>query len=341
MRGAAAVAAALLAGALRLGAQATPTILVVGPPGNPIADGIATFAITASNFDAADFPLRLELQISTNPTFDGPLFADTIVNGPSASITIPRLLPANAQLFWRAFALTARAGSVPSVITGPRTTPSSHLRLVFPNNAAGQSLNTRTPRFVWSASRVPPAFGGWDFEIRVEETATGRIQLTNITTDTTFTTPQPLESNKSYRWRVTARLQATGDQFTVASLGTFVVLSNDAPLTTVLYDPFPSPFPSQTVTRACVWFDLSTPATVNISVIDLRGLSVRTIFSGSSPLPAGRYGRPQAGVPSGCDDLYSWDGTDSRNRRVQPGAYMIVLRAGAHVFRKRVVFLPR
>ena len=339
MRGVAALLAALLAGGAPLGAQTA--VVVTGPQGNPIADGVATFTVAATNFLPEDLPMRLQLQVSTNPAFAGALFADTTVDGPVATITIPRLLPAASQIFWRAFALTARAGSIPSAITGPRTTPLAHLRLVSPNNAAGQSLNTRRPQFVWRSTRVPTEVGSWQYEVRIEETATGRIAFTNNTTDTTFTPPDDLESNKSYRWRVTARLLSTGDEVTVVSLGTFVVLSNDAPLTTVMYDPFPSPFPNAAVSNACIWFDLSDDARITLSVIDLRGLRVKTIFSSTTAFPKGRHGRPQAGVPSGCDDRFSWDGTDSRNRVVQPGAYIVVLQAGSRVFRKRVVFQPR
>lgn len=341
MRGVAAIVAALLAGAACLGAQTTPLLVVTGPAGNPIVEGIATFTISALNFAQEDFPLRLQLQVSTNPAFEGPLFADTTVNGPIATITVPRLLPASTQLFWRAFALTARAGSIPSALTGPRTTPLAHVRLVSPNNAAGQSLNTRRPRFVWSASRIPPEFGEWEFEIRVEETATGRILFTNNTTDTTFTPVIDLESNTSYRWRVTSLLRRTGDTFSVVSLGTFVVLSDNAPLTTVMFDAFPSPFPDKGVNRACIWFDISVPAPMTLSVIDLRGLTVKTIFSSSTAFPSGRYGRPQAGVPSGCDDRFSWDGTDNRNRMAPPGAYIILLRVGSERFITRVVFMGR
>jgi hypothetical protein len=68
---------------------------------------------------------------------------------------------------------------------------------------------------------------------------------------------------------------------------------------------------------------------------------VKTVFASTAAFPKGRWGRPQVGVPSGCDDRFSWDGTDDRNRIVPPGAYMVLLTAGSRVFRKKVVFQGR
>jgi hypothetical protein len=326
-------------------AQTLPSVQVAGPLGNPLVDGIGTFTVSTANFSAADLPLRLQLQVSTNPGFDGPLFADTIVNGTSATIVIPRLLPASGQLYWRAFALTARAGSVPSEISGPRAAP-THLRLISPNNPAGQSVNTLRPTFTWSTSRIPAPFGAWEHEFRIEETATGLVRFVGQTTDTTLTLPPlQLESNASYRWSVTSRLRRMGDSLTVASLGTFVIVSDDAPLTTVMFDPFPSPFPSASGSSTCVWFDLSTPGPVTLTVLDMRGLPVKRLVpaanAGSSTFPPDRYGRPAPGASSGCDDRFSWDGTDAAQRVVPPGVYVILLRAGGRTFSKRVVFRGR
>lgn len=324
--------------------QAVPTVQVQGPAGNPITDAVATFTITTANFVPADFPMRLQLQVSTTPDFTVPLLADTTVDGSSATITVPRLLPARALLYWRAVALTARAGSVPSVTTGPITGP-LHLRLVSPNNPAGQSLTTRQPTFTWSASRVPPSLGEWTFELRVEETATGIVRLIGTTNDTVLTLAQDLETNTSYRWRVSARLPALDQTVSVQSAGTFVILSDASPLTTLLHNPFPSPFPAAGVSRVCLWFDLAAGGTVSVSVTDLRGMPVRRIVPGRTTgvpaeLPAGRYGRPAPGAASGCDDRFSWDGTDESGRRVPGGVYIVHLRANGREFRRRVVFDP-
>lgn len=336
----AAAALAVVLAARGAAAQAIATVTVTGPASNPILNGLATFSIQTANFTAADLPLRLELQVSVTPTFDGPLFADTTVNGPNATITVPRLLPGSGLLYWRAIALTARAGSVPSAITGPRTAP-THLRLLSPNNPAGQSLTTRRPTFVWHASAIPAAFGGWEFELRVEETATGRLVFPATTNDTTITLASDLEANTSYRWRVKARLRATGDSVEVLSAGSFVVLSDASPLTTLMLTPFPTPFPSASSARTCVWFDVRDDGNVKLDVSDVRGLPVKVIVPGpgtSGYLQAGRYGRPFPGATSGCDDRFSWDGTDAAGRAVPEGIYVIRLQVGGRVIGRKLVY---
>ena len=340
----AATGVALLLAAAPVAAQIAPVVQLTGPQSNPITDGIGTFSITASNFSPADLPLRFELQVAATPDFSGVLFADTIVNGPSAVVIIPHLLPSTGVLYWRAFALTARAGSVPSATTGPRTAP-THLRLISPNNPAGQSLDTRRPTFVWQSSRITPEIGAWEYELRIEESETGLVWLTaSLTADTTLTLPSDLESNKSYRWRVLARLKATGDSVNVASYATFVILSDAAPLTTLLHDPFPSPFPLGSVAKLCIWFDLSAATNVTLDIVDTRGLPVRRLVPApgiGTALSAGQYGRPSPGATSGCDSRFEWDGTDARNHVVPPGIYLVRLVAGGRARIAKAVFLGR
>lgn len=339
-----AAAVAVVIAAAPIAAQTTPTVVVTGPFANPITDGIATFSIRTADFAPADLPLRLELQVSTKPDFSGVLFADTTVDGSSADIVIPRILPGSGELYWRAFALTARAGSVPSLITGPRAAP-THLKLLSPNNPAGQLLTTRRPTFVWHASNIPPAVGAWDFELHVELTSTGLTTIIASTSDTTLTLAADLEANTSYRWRVRARVRATGDSVEVASTATFVIQPNDAPLATLLLTPFPQPFPTPTSSSTCIWFDLQNAGPVMLDVIDfVHGLPVRQIVPGrdvGGSLPAGRYGRPFPGATSGCDDRFSWDGTDRNGRVVPAGLYIIRLVAGGRRYTKTVQFRGR
>jgi hypothetical protein len=350
IRAAAAAAGAVVAVAVvtvalvpgRIAAQ-VPVVDVTGPASNPIGDAVATFVVRARNFAAIDLPLRLNLQVSTSPSFDGPLYADTTVNDTVAQITIPRLLPGSGQLYWRAFALTARAGSIPSAITGPRTAP-THLRLVSPNNPAGQSLDTRRPTFTWRSSAVPAGFGAWAYELRIESTATGQAVLIARTNDTVLTVVDDLETNASYRWRVIARYSLTDETVEVASAATFVIRSGDAPVATLLYRPFPNPFPNARASHACIWFDLRIAGAVSLDILDFSGYRVRQIVPRpdvTMPMPPGRYGRPASGSPGGCDERFVWDGTDQRGRTVNPGVYIIQLRADGKVFRERTVFQGR
>jgi hypothetical protein len=219
------------------------------------------------------------------------------------------------------------------------------LRLIAPNNPAGQSLTARRPTFTWHASNIPMQFGDWQFELRIEETATGQVVFTANTNDTTITIGTDLETNESYRWRVTARLPATGDSVQAASAASFVILSDANPLTDLMLTPFPTPFPLGAVTSTCVWFDLRVGGKVLLDVSDLTGHIVKTIFPGpgaSAFRPQGRYGRPFPGATTGCNDEFSWNGTDRGGRIVPPGIYLIrLLVDGRLISRQHVVFKGR
>jgi hypothetical protein len=130
----------------------------------------------------------------------------------------------------------------------------------------------------------------------------------------------------------------------VTSLASFVITSSDAPLATVLFNPFPSPFPNGTTQSVCVWFDLAEAGAVSLQIVDFRGLPVRRIVPApglSGAFPAGKYGRPSPTATSGCDDRFSWNGTDAANRVVPPGNYLILLVANGRRFTKPVVFRGR
>jgi hypothetical protein len=342
IRSAALVAAAAAVLVTSAAAQ-TPTVEVSGPIGNPITEAAGRFTVRAINFTAEDLPLQLQLQVSAVADFTGPLLADTTVDGPEATIVLPRLLPAGILIYWRAVALTSRAGSFPSAITGPRTV-SPHLTLLTPNNRAGQSIATRRPTFTWTSSRVPTPLAPWEFELRVEAAPLNQPVIIARTDDTTFTATLDLEANTSYRWRVIARFPASGESVQVASSSSFVIRSDDAPLATLLYQNFPNPFPSATADRTCLWFDLEDAAAVELDILDLRGQPVRRIIPSTvvrGVLPPGRYGRPSTGSVGGCDPNFTWDGTSESGRAVPPGVYLVRMRAGGTQELRRIVFRGR
>jgi flagellar hook assembly protein FlgD len=64
-----------------------------------------------------------------------------------------------------------------------------------------------------------------------------------------------------------------------------------------------------------VSFDLEEPAAVRMSIFDLAGRPVRTLFRDTHHEP-GAFS-------------YTWDGRDDRGRNVPPGAYLYRLDIGA------------
>jgi hypothetical protein len=126
-------------------------------------------------------------------------------------------------------------------------------------------------------------------------------------------------------------------------VASFVIRSSDAPVATLLYHPFPNPFPNAQTARACIWFDLRTGGNITLDILDLNGQRVRRLVPGgmaANPFPAGRYGRPPPGG-TGCEDRFTWDGTDERGRTVNPGVYVIRLGADGTAFYERTVFQGR
>jgi hypothetical protein len=318
------------------------SVTVTGPAGDPLRDATPGFTIITGGFTPEELPLLLTLQVSTTPDFTGILFADTTVTGNSASIVVPRLLPQRTSVWWRARVRTALGTLLLSESTGPRQTP-AWLTLVTPNGRNGTTVDSRRPTFIWSSAGLRPPVKPWDFRIFITRTADGGIEFNSSTTDSSFTIPVDLESNTSYRWSVTART-STGDSIRVASFASFVILDPNAPVATVLYQNFPNPFPSALVQATCIWFDLRHQSDIALEVLDLRGNHVATILPGrglGGTLPPGRYGRATVGSSSGCDSRLTWDGTTDAGREVQPGVYLLRLKADGITSQRKMLFKGR
>jgi hypothetical protein len=332
MRVAVAIAATLLVATAAGGqapGQTAGTAVVTGPAGNPIRDGTPAFTITTSGFQPTELPLQIELQVAKSADFTS-LFADTTVSGSSAAIVIPRLLPQKINIWWRARIRTAQGVNVITNAVGPRQT-SPWLTLISPNGLNGSTVDTIIPTFYWTAVAIHPPVASWSFQMIVQRTSDGVRPITatllptgNLPADTSYT-GFPLETNTSYFWSVTASL-STGDTTRVVSFSTFVILSANAPLATVLYQNFPDPFPNARISTTCFWFDLKNQSPVHIDILDLRGnhVAVVTPGRGLGPVyPPGRYGRAAVGSDSGCDDRLTWDGKDDTGRTVPPGVYLV------------------
>ena len=89
-------------------------------------------------------------------------------------------------------------------------------------------------------------------------------------------------------------------------------VSEDTPQPrTVLAPAWPNPFNPQTV----LGFDLPAPAVVELTIHDLKGRHVRTLWNTEAP----------AGMTS-----LIWNGTDDNGRRLGSGVYFVYLDTGSH-----------
>lgn len=320
--------------------SARRAVVVIGPEGSDsIRDLMPEFVAFIDEFDEGDLPISFRVQVSTRADFATTLL-DEVIAGDTVRVRPTQPLPEKQSIWWRATATTTRGEIVESVVYGPSPV-AGWLRLIAPNAPNGTLVPTRRPEFVWSSIPVLEPPGPWRYDLDVISVGTGRIvvMLRNWP-DTTFTPATELESNTSYRWRVTARLN-NGASSTVNSASTFIVTDESSPLTTLLYQNFPNPFPSTTSSVTCVWFDLHVASTVRLEIFDLRGHPVRRLVISEGALEPGRYGRAASGDPSSCDPQFSWDGTADDGRVVPSGVYLLRLRAAGAESMRRILFRGR
>jgi hypothetical protein len=307
----------------------------------PVLSSITPTISIRANYVVDDPPpVVLGVRASLSSLVLDRIILDTfVVATDSAQIRLLRPLPSGTTLYFRSYARTAEGNEVLSFPSPPRVVP-RWLTLVFPNAPAGAILDDQRPTFVWSSARVAAPPGPWRYDFSVANTAGGPPIFSATTTDTTATIPFPLEFNTSYRWAVTATLQDQSNE-RVTSTSSFVIVDETIPRTTLLYQPFPSPFPSPIIQFACIWFDLAERSTVTIDILDIRAFRVKRVFpepgASAIPLEPGKYGRAVS-TESGCTQQFIWDGTDEGGRRVIPGAYMVRMRAGRREFTKHIVF---
>ena len=320
--------------------SAERAVIIIGPPGtDSIRDVSPELLVYGEDFSPAEMPLSYRVQISARADFSPPLVLDTLIVGDTIRVRAPRPLPEKQPIWWRAIARTTAGDEVSSPLYGPRPM-AGWLRLIEPNSPNGALLETRRPRFTWSSAAAAAPPGPWRYDLDVISVGSGRRVISiRDATDTTYVPTVDLESNTSYRWQVAARL-ATGELTTVTSASTFVVIDASTPLTTLLYQNFPNPFPSPTSSVTCLWFDLHELGPVKLEIHDLRGHLVRRLLDERNVLP-GRYGRGMAGDPSACDPQFTWDGTAQDGRVVPPGVYLARLQASGTETVRRILFRGR
>jgi hypothetical protein len=266
----------------------------------------------------------ITLELSTEAAFARPFFNAT-GDGLNPTFHLDSLLIEHTQIFLRA-RLTDQFGVIVADVRQAHVVQ-GWLKLDTPPQQSLVILNTRTPLFAWSSPGITFPPGLWQYDLTVVNTATGQETQVLATNDTSVVIDS-LEANTSYSWRVTARGQTSSGktEVTVKSSGTFAITSATQPTATLIYQSFPNPFGrGQRSAMACFWFDLARPATVQLTIFDLRLHQVRKIVpgaSGSGALLAGAYGRDNVDRTSGCDPKFAWDGRDERGNFVPPGVYI-------------------
>ncbi len=194
------------------------------------------------------------------------------------------------------------------------------------------------------AVAAPP--GPFTYDVEVYPAADGPtnpVVSARGLTDTVYRPTTPLERNLPFRWRVVAHL-GPKDSSIVTSTGTFLVLDQRAPATTILFQNFPNPFPNRSlgVNTTCIWFDVAEAGAVRLEIFDVRGRMVRRLVPAAlvpAQLDVGRYGRPSGDAPGTCDPRMAWDGRDETGAYVRPGVYLYRLTAPGFRDAKRIVFL--
>lgn len=328
--------------ALPCASRAQGRVEVDLPPQDPFP-AAPEIVLRAIGYDASTAPRSLRLRLSLDAGF-GLIVFDSTVAGDQARFTLTRLLPEFRDIFVEATAFDSQNRALTTVSqlaghTGPR------LRLLSPEGTSVVNLPSRHPTFSWRSAFVTTPPGPWTYELYITNRATLVTTSYLGITDSTFTIPDSLEANASYRWRVVARVVhgIAADSAAAVSKATFIITPADAPLATLLYQNFPNPFPSAFSQTTCFWFDLKIAAKVELTILNLRGQLVRRMIPGpafASRLPSGRYGRLREIDGDGCDPTLAWDGTADDGRTVPPGVYLLRFKTdNAAESVKKIVFV--
>lgn len=334
-----ALASALIVGGARAGSAQGITIRVIPTTSDSISPG-PVIEVQGAPAPIPSQPSTVTLELSREPLFRAPFLVRSEV-GAAASFVVESLLPERTEIYFRARIIDASGVVVAQKVDSFPVR--SWLRLVDPVAASNNVVFTNKPRFVWSSPAISLPPGPWQYEITIFNTRTGiRFQGPNLTSDTSYVFPTPLDACTSYKWSVLARATNGGpnDQVMIAAPGTFVIQSPECPSLTLLYQNFPNPFGRGALSgTTCFWFDLAHRSTVTLTIYDIRLHEVKKIVPGglATRLDSGAYGR-QPDSQSGCDTRLSWDGTDGRGHTVPPGVYLAVFVADGVKSTKKILF---
>jgi hypothetical protein len=319
--------------------RAQGTVQIILPQGTPFP-AAPRIDVRATGF-VAPGPLRIRLRLSLSSDI-GLILYDSTKTGADVSFLTTQLLPENRDIFAEVTVFDQLGATLRTVVqlaghTGPR------LQLLDPDGTTGVSVGTQQPRFAWRSAPITTPPGPWVYELFITNVATQVTRSRAGIIDTVYQYPDTLEANTSYRWRVVARPLngLASDSAVVSSRSSFVIAPSDQPITTLLYQNFPNPFPAPSSQTTCIWFDLRRASEVRLMIYDLRGNPVRTMVPSAAvggTMPAGRYGRLSQLEGTGCDPRFAWDGIADNGQPVPAGIYLVRLKADGYDSMKKIVF---
>lgn len=190
---------------------------------------------------------------------------------------LARPLPARRQIYWRVDGETAQGITRRTVSRGPLTVP-AWLRLTTLNDPGGTSIQERRPLFTWQPFEVlEPPAGPFQYDVSVFNDRDGTPVTSAEALDTAAFRPPD-----PLPLNVPLRWQVvsrvpSGQADTATSVGPFVVTSSASPPATILFQNFPNPFPQGGLLDTKIWFDLHRSSDVRLTVYDLRGRLVRRL----------------------------------------------------------------
>lgn len=300
------------------------------------------FQWTAPTLHPLGLPVTFFVEMSEDSLFRSLALSDSVLGTFARRPHSP--LPPRTRLYWRVRARSVQGVERISVSPQALSVP-SWVTLEVLNEPSGSEIADPQPEFRWRSPEVSSPAGPLIYELQIlSDRESELIQSYSNLSETEFQITEPLPFNLPLRWRVigTAR---SGVADTATSAGPFVVTSGAKPPATILYQNFPNPFPNVDYggMETRIWFDLAEEGAVELAVYDMRGRLVRSLIPARGcpqvRLAPGIYGREPAPPPDQCVTL-SWDGRDDRGRQVNPGVYLLRLRAGGVVDVRRVVYWP-
>jgi hypothetical protein len=308
----------------------TPIAPVTG-----LASVTPTFTWTVGGVPPSATPVRYQLRIARD-SGGVPLVDTALTNVETYDLRIA--LKPGAPLLWRVDATAATGDTASTGVVGPIAVP-AWATLTSLSAAAGATTDSVQPTFTWTSPTIaaPPGPFSYDLFVQRVSESVPDFGVAGLA-GTSFRIPSPLERNTAYHWSLVAHVGS--DTSLSTSRGSFLVLDASTPSATLLYQNFPNPFPTAGRDSTCLWFDLATTGLVELDILDLRGNSVRRFVPGPAfppILPAGRYGRGQAGGAT-CDPHLMWDGRAADGRLLPAGVYLYKLKAPGIVLFKRIVF---